>query len=258
MNFTFVCCYNNDEQIHSMLLPSLLKIGSVGQSQRIDEKYAHILIDNRNGQYLSAASAYNRVLRKSKELGDIIVFCHQDIAFNNTSIWEHAEERFKCNPNQILGVAGMLSCGITVSNLKYLDTDHYVTKCQVRKLTEVESLDECCFMMPSLLANKLPFDEYVCSSWHLYAVDASYAARIQYDIKSFVLPDEIYHKKNSLNGLYTDNSFLKSLWRMTRKYRHVYSTIYTPCYIISTNPLMAVAKISKTFFKNKLQEWFYQ
>ena len=257
MNFTFVCCYNNEEQIQSMLLPSLLKIGSVDQHQRADEKYVHILIDNRKGQYTSAAQAYNNTI-KNDNMNDVVVFCHQDIAFKNTLLWEHAEEEFKRNPSQMLGVAGMSSEGMTVSNLKYFDSDCYVTKCQVSGTTEVKALDECCFMIPRQLLTKLSFDEATCPSWHLYAADFCYAARTLYGINSYVLPDEIYHKKTNMGGLYTDNSFLRSIWRMTRKYHHVYPIIYTPCYIVSTNPIKATVKLSRTFIKNLLREWIYQ
>lgn len=37
---------------------------------------------------------------------------------------------------------------------------------------------------------------------------------------------------------------------MTKKYRKNYSFIFTPCYIISTSPVKALAKLTKSAIKN--------
>ena len=254
-SFTFVCCYNCDGQLQTMLLPSLKKIGSVNLTDRKTEKYTHILIDNRNKKYECAAKAYNQELRiKEQRLGKILVFCHQDISFDNSQLLNHAEEEFHKNPNQILGVAGMQQNEVVLSNLRYADSKKIITQNQVVSKMEVESLDECCFMVPRSLFEKLSFDEKTCSFWHLYAVDYCYAARIRYGIKSFVLPDIIYHKKETNNGLYADNTFLRSMWKMTRKYHREISTIYSPCYVIRTKSIFAILKLARTYLRNIIQQ----
>lgn len=242
-----------------MLLSSLMKIGSVDISLKQNMKYRHLLIDNRQGKYIGAAQAFNIELRaKGNTVGDYIVFCHQDIAFDDDTLWKRAEEEFRKNPNQLLGVAGMAKEGETISNLKYLDTNSYITRRQTDVKKEVETLDECCFIIPKHLFERLPFDEKVCPFWHLYAADYCYAVREKYDIRSYVLPEMIYHKESTLDGLYTDSKFLKSIWRLSRKYHRTNPIVYTPCYIIRTNPFWTVTKLSRTFLKNKMRQWLYR
>lgn len=242
-------------QLKTMLLPSLSKLGSIAISPSHNKKYSHLLVDNRWLRYDGAAEALNQVvnLNNKRLLGDILVFCHQDIAFDDTTLWERAEKEFLANPNQILGVAGVLHTGRVVSNLKYLDSMEYITRLQIQEKTQAESLDECLFMIPKRLYDILHFDEYVCHHWHLYAVDYCYAARTLFGIKSYVLPESIYHKVNAERGLTTDNHFLKSIWRMCGKYRKTFPVIYTPCYIVSTDPFRATIKIMRTFIKNLIK-----
>lgn len=243
--FSFICCYNDEEQLRNMLLPSLCIL-----EKQNGKKYSHILIDNRNREYASAAKVFNQIItQKEDSLGDIVAFCHQDISFKNTDLWDHAEQELKKDPLQILGVAGIAKTGVVISNLRYLKSDKYITRTQTMRKIQVESLDECCFIIPKKLLKKLTFDEKVCSAWHLYAVDYCYAAHAIYGINSYVLPGSIYHKKDGGSGQNIDYSFLKSLWKICRKYSSVTSTIYAPCYIIKTSPAKALARIMQTFFK---------
>lgn len=157
------------------------------------------------------------------------------------------------DPNQILGFAGMPKEGRTVSNLKYYRTGQFITGTQVQTKTEVCSIDECCFAMTKDLYARLSFDEHTCSHWHLYAVDFCYAANFKFGAKSYVLPETIYHKEDGTTGLQTDRHFLRTMWKMTRKYCRTLPTIYTPCYIISTDPMSAFCKISRSIIKNVIR-----
>ena len=154
------------------------------------------------------------------------------------------------NPNQILGVAGMPKGGRTISNLKYLKTGKYITTTQVAEKTEVHSLDECYFAMTKELYFKMKFDEQTCSHWHLYAVDFCYEARRKYGIKSYVLPESIYHKMDGASGLSTDIHFLWTMFKMTRNYQKEFNIIYTPCYIVSTYYPKTIFKLCRSILKN--------
>jgi len=210
-----------------------------------------VLIDNRLGVYKSCAEAYNLELKKKDEiLGDILIFCHQDIAFENKDFILRIINELNDNPNQILGFAGMPANGRTISNLRYLVSKQYITRTQLMVKTEVCSLDECCFAMTKELYKKIRFDEHTCTHWHLYAVDFCYDARRKLGVKSYVLPENIYHKYDGTKGLYTDGKFLYTIWRMTRKYYKDYTMIYTPCYIVSTSFIPCVTKIAKTLVRN--------
>lgn len=256
-SFSFICCYNNKIQLESMLIPSLKIINSIDIGNGSKSQYTHLLIDTNKKGYKSAAQAFNRELAAHyNQLGDILVFCHQDIAFFNQDLWIRAEKEFRKDMNQLLGIAGMPKTGHAVTNSKLLDNDRYLTSVQTKEKKEVESLDECCFMIPKSIYKKLKFDEKICHHWHLYAVDYCYAARIQYGTRSYVLPESIYHKKNAEGSLTTDNHFLKSMWKMTRKYSNCVNRIYAPCYIIPTNIIESILKLSRTFVKNTIKNLF--
>lgn len=209
-----------------------------------------LLIDNREGKYASCAKAYNAEIEQHwEELGDILVFLHQDIAFDDDVWLRRIETELSATPNQLLGFAGMLKAGRTVSNLRYHRTKEYITRAQVAEKTEVESLDECCFAMTKEMYRKIRFDEKTCHHWHLYAVDFCYDARRRLGAKSYVLPETIYHKEEAGSGLSTDRHFLRSIWRMRCKYRKDYPMINTPCYIMSTQLLLCLMKMGKTMAK---------
>lgn len=241
---SIICVYNNREQLDDMLVKSLININIGGGVKKL-------FIDNISNNYPSCANAYNTELRKHRnELGEILIFLHQDIAFDDNIWLERIVRELADNPNQILGFAGMPKAGRTISNMRYLKTKQLITRTQLKEKTEVESLDECCFAMTKKIYNKVRFDEETCSHWHLYAVDFCYEARRKIELKSYVIPELIYHKYDGTSGLSTDLHFLKTLWKITKKYRKNYSFIFTPCYIISTSPVKALAKLTKSAIKN--------
>lgn len=243
MKVTFICCHNNNEELNSMLLPSF---------SMLDKSTCNIILINAFKEgYKSAAEAYNKTIEKRKdEIGDILIFCHQDIAFDNITFLQNIISELTENPNQIIGFAGINTYGSVLSNLQYQESKQFITKNQTKEKTQVISLDECCFATSKTVYQKLKFDEYVCSHWHLYAVELCCNAR-RNGIPSYVMPDVIYHKKNN-SGMYTDKYFLKSLWKLAKKYRKDFDRIYTPCYICSTNRFIAAVKIFRTSIKNLL------
>lgn len=241
-----ICVYNNCKQMEDMLLKSCNKALSEGGGN-------FLLIDNQKGKYASCAEAYNKELKSRwNDLGDVLIFLHQDIAFDDDSFICRIEQELKTNPQQILGFAGMPRAGRTVSNLRYFSTKQFITCTQIKEKTEVESVDECCFAMTKNLYFKILFDEKTCSHWHLYAVDFCYQAKREFNISSYVLPESIYHKMDGSSGLSTDRHFLWTMFKMTRKYRNRFSTMYAPCYIVSTSLPKAMLKIGKTMLRNML------
>lgn len=242
MKVTFICCYNNAEELNSMLLPSFGKLDK--------DTVNYILIDSTLNNYRSAAEAYNKTIEKHKdEIGEILIFLHQDIAFSDSGFLEKIISELTANPNQILGFAGINDFGTVFSNLKYRKDKSFITRNQIKEKTQVCTVDECCFAMTKILYQKLLFDEYVCNHWHLYAVEICYNAK-KNKIPCYVLPDVIYHKEFSGGGLQTDSNFLTSMWRLVIKYGKEFNCIYAPCYICKTNRLQAAAKLFKTSIKN--------
>lgn len=246
MKATFICCYNNTKELNEMLLPSFKKLG------RNDSNL--ILIDTVKEKYKSAAEAYNKTIEKRKsEIGEILIFLHQDIAFNNSDFLDSIIFELKENPNQILGFAGINDSGTVLSNLKYRKEESFITRNQIKEKIKVCSLDECCFAMSSSVYDKLKFDEAVCNHWHLYAVELCYRAKKE-SIQSYVLPNIIFHKESNNGGLYSDKHFLTSMWRLAMKYKKDFECIYAPCYICKTNRLQAAVKLLKTSIKNLIHK----
>ena len=247
MGITFLCCVNDEKLLKSMLLSSF----EVLSTNNIE--YNVILIDAQKCQYHSAAEAYNVEAKKNnKILKNILVFLHQDIAFNSAELFINIIQELSNNPNQIIGLAGMPLRGRTISNLKYKETDSYITATRVYKKTEVCSVDECCFALTKDIFQKLMFDDTTCNGWHLYAVELCYRAASHLNVPSYVLPEIIYHKMNGTTGLTTDFMFLKTIWRIARKYKNYTMKIYAPCYIVSTSFIPCLLKITRTYLKNLL------
>lgn len=246
MSYTLICVYNNRDQLEEML-------GKSCEKTFLNRGGNLLLIDNRKGKYTSCAEAYNRELEMHRDvLGDVLVFLHQDIAFDDDLFIHRLEEEFRANPLQLLGFAGMPTAGYTVSNLRYFRTKQFITQAQIKEKTEVESLDECCFAMTKEMYWKFRFDEKICHHWHLYAVNFCYEARQWAGVRSYVLPESIYHKMDGTQGLNTDYHFLWTIWKMTKKYCHDFKVIYTPCYIIGTCFPNNLLKIFRTLVKNLL------
>lgn len=248
MGITILCCVNDEEQLNNMLLPSLYKLSQEGI------EYNMIFIDARKNHYHSAAEAYNTEVKKNEDiLKEILIFLHQDIAFDDAQLFLSIIRELTVNPNQIIGVAGMPTNGKTVSNLKYKESGCYITATQISEKTEVCSVDECCFALTRDLFLRLFFNERICDGWHLYAAELCYHAMAQCNIPSFVLPDSIYHKMNGSAGLSTDTSFLMTVWKIAREYKNNVTRIYSPCYIVSTSFIPCLLKIGRTFLKNLIR-----
>ena len=239
---TILSCYNNENCYQDMLLKSLLKQ---------DTKHEVIGIANHDGHYRSAAEAYNT--EYTKATGDVLIFCHQDIAFNNTSFIRSIENILEKNPDSIIGLAGIKKDGCVYSNLKYFNNDEYITKKRVQGyLDSVESIDECFIAINRQLFEKIKFNSEICDSWHLYGVELCYHARVKgYNV--LVSSIQAYHKYIKGDGLEIDVDFIRTINRMCSVYNKYFKTIYAPCYIVSTNIFLRTLRITKTSIKLKIK-----
>lgn len=240
---TLICCYNDRKCLEKMLIPSI-------ETQKIQPQL--ILIDNNKKRYKSAAQAYNKEFKEAK--GDILVFCHQDIAFDDSGFLQNVEKAFNKNPDSILGLAGIKKDGKMYSNLKYFGNKEYITQKRVIGDAEkVESLDECFVAIPKKHFMKLLFNEEVCDYWHLYVVELCYRAKKDLSINSNVIPLEAYHKIQEGNGLEVDSYYLSTINKICKNYKKSEKEIYAPCYIVPTGFLKKHLKFIKTRLKIKLK-----
>jgi len=226
MKITYICLYNNDEQLNQFLLPSMDLLRKKGRC------FDLILVDSKNKGYKSAAQGFNKTIEeKWDEIGEAVCFIHQDIRFDNVLFHDRLCKEFEVNPLQILGTAGIIKGESVRSNLKYWGDGSFITSLHIEgsDKIETESLDECCFATSKQVLMQIRFDEMVCFHWHLYAVDFCYASKIA-GYPSFVLPESVYHKYNNKGGLYRDKFYLQSMWKLLTKYKKITSYICAPCF----------------------------
>lgn len=257
MSISLICIYNDYDQLSNMLLRSLLKkkLGKNVENGyvRINSEVSLILIDNRSNLHSSAAQAYNFIVEKYIDvLGDILVFLHQDIMLDDNFFLTIKREFVTCN-NQILGLAGIDETGTVFSNLKYAKENNYITLNQISLKKAVKSVDECCFCISKNMLKFARFDEETCANWHLYAVDLCYHCNLYHNTEIYALPAlNCFHKYDGKNGLFTDLSFLVTMFNIARKYKKYCKEIYAPCYICKTNLFYLCIKLLKTMTKNAI------
>lgn len=136
-----VCCWNNEKQYNDVLLASL---------KRQNCLYELVSIDNRENMFSSCAAALNFGARKSN--GDVVIFVHQDISFDKDDSLEKFAQFIKEHSSLIVGTYGAA---------KHPYEEKYLC----------DTVDECCFGMTKESFDLLGFNEKVCDSWHLYAVE---------------------------------------------------------------------------------------
>ena len=233
--FSIVCCYNDKRILENFLLSSL---------EEQTEEYQLLLVDNTDNSFSSVAKAYNSVL--SKINGDNVLFCHQDFAFKESNKLESFEAFLNNHKKAVMGFCGIDDKGKVFSNLMVKGKEEYITLNRVEKIMPVESVDECCFGMSKEWLDTIgKFDEQTCDSWHLYATDYCYRTKLNGG-EVLLLPDKCYHKDVKADRSEVTKEYLSSLKKLRKKYKSEYKTIYSPCYIVSTNLVKYNIKTLKT------------
>jgi len=97
---------------------------------------------------------------------------------------------------------------------------------------EVSCVDEGLFGMRRETWENHPFDEKICRSWHLYAVEACLFAR-QQGSKVIVFPIQIHHFSRGKINI----SYMSELRKLCEHYRKSFRCIWTTCYKVKTNRL---------------------
>lgn len=201
---SFICVYNNEEILNQYLMPSLNKQNT---------EYELILIDNRENQFNSAASALNYGGRKAK--GKYLIFTHQDILIDNPNwIEETVQQLEKLKNWGIAGVAGKTNDRHIRTNIKHGIDSVAVSPFNLKKPIIASTVDECLFIIPKDVFSKYSFDEENCFDWHLYATD--YVLSIQekgYD--AYVIPTYLEHKSK---GSSMSKGYYDTLKKLQKKH----------------------------------------
>lgn len=199
-----VCVYNNIDCYYNELLDSFKK--------QTTSFSVHLLaINNTKNFYLSAAQAFNAVSHRLK--GKYVVFLHQDIRFNSiTSLHNIITQILAMQSTDIFGYAGVVR-GSRKTVLAYSSP------------VEVETIDECFFGMETTLFEQLQFNEELCCSWHMYAVEICLHNKCLGG-RNYVINSDITHLSPGVVSI----DYTKTLIKLISHYRkYGVASIWTTC-----------------------------
>lgn len=208
-----ICVYNNPEILEDFLVKSL--------KQQVDHEL--ILIDNNVHKFSSAAQALNYGVSKAQN--EYLMFVHQDIKLDNENWLKDAETIINSLDNWgVAGVAGKIpKYQSVVTNITQGIPPISVSPCKINKPHEAQTVDECLFLIPKSLFNKIKFDEDICHDWHLYAVDFCLTAK-ELGYKIYLLPLSLYHRSPGYSMSDEYDVTFRKLLKKHRKFFRVIST----------------------------------
>jgi hypothetical protein len=206
--------YNNYDTLNKYLLKSL-------DNQTAD--YELILVDNTQKKFNSASEALNHGGQRAK--GEYIIFVHQDVDLLSEKFLENLEQILDKIPNfGIAGVAGKSKLNrFIISNIKQGKPPKYAAKIQITETVNVQTVDECFFVTPKTVFDRVTFDEKVCDGWHLYAVDYCLSVgEMNYAV--CVVPISLYHR--SVAGSFS-RDYYSTIKKLIKKHEKNFDSIYT-------------------------------
>lgn len=202
MKVSVVCCYNDEKQYENMV--SSLSIQTL--------EHELIGIDNRDNHFRSAASALN--YGGNLAIGDILVFLHQDILFDYAESLSLFVDAISVDKESIIGLYG---------------ASHGKSEPIGKNLFRVETLDECCIAMKKSTWMKYRFNDLVCNSWHLYAVELCLRAS---EDEVLIVTGQFPITHLSMGAV--DECYMKTYKQLLMKYKN-HGWISTTCKSMPTN-----------------------
>lgn len=206
----------NKEKIYEGFLKNLKEQEGV--------QYELIKINNDHNQFSSAREAYNDAMKKAH--GDYFIFLHPDMRFlDKFALKDALEQIVKIDD---LGVAGVSGCPFELHHHKstILTTivqgdPYYRFGKSIDKVTEVQTVDECFFVMTRGFCENHPFTDV--KGWHMYAVEQCLIALLN-NKKNYVIPARMWHYSpgNSENWQYVQTGR-----EIVKRYGNHFSSINT-------------------------------
>lgn len=206
----------NKEKIYEGFLKNLKEQEGV--------QYELIKINNDHNQFSSAREAYNDAMKKAH--GDYFIFLHPDMRFlDKFALKDALEQIVKIDD---LGVAGVSGCPFELHHHKstILTTivqgdPYYHFGKSIDKVTEVQTVDECFFVMTRGFCENHPFTDV--KGWHMYAVEQCLIALLN-NKKNYVIPARMWHYSpgNSENWQYVQTGR-----EIVKRYGNHFSSINT-------------------------------
>lgn len=190
MDISLVCCYTKENMAMDMK----------HSAEKSNIEMEFIFIDNRENRFTSAASALNYGFDKSK--GDVVIFLHQDIVFEDPKDLNRMYDYLKEHSDTILGAA--------VNGMSF-DND----------FTKAKGLDECIVAVNRKVFDIIRFDEINFDGWHLYCADLCEQAN-QNGLNVEIMNSSIKHLSNGN----IDKAYKITLKKFRKKYRNKTKKIY--------------------------------
>lgn len=226
-NITVVCCWNN-EKVYGDFVETL-------KSQSIPCEI--IGIDNRSNKgFKSCAAAYNSVIGQVKT--KYVLYSHQDILLHD----REALARFvsyleRTGKDDILGAAGVRFdspegfSNVTHIHNKTGELVHGTASFPEGGMMWCDTVDECIFGGHTEHFRGHPFDEKVCSNWHLYAVEECLRTKALLGGKAWCCDVPVFHLSSGTTG----PAFLYGFYKVCRKYAEYFPFIRTTCFEARTD-----------------------
>lgn len=185
--------------------------------------YELILVDNTQKKFKSATEALN--YGGEKAIGKYIIFAHQDVDLLSKKFLEDLGLILSKITNLgIAGVAGKSELNrFILSNIKQGQPPKYAAKIQIKEPVNVQTVDECFFVIPKNVFEMVKFDEKVCDGWHLYAVDYCLSVK-EMKFLVCVVPISLYHR--SVAGSFS-KEYYSTIKKIIKKHKKNFDPIFT-------------------------------
>ncbi len=243
----------NKENIYQEFKKGLLK------QQNIN--YELIKVKNDHNQFSSARKAYNTAAKKAS--GKYLVFLHPDIRFlDRRALYDVLKQITALNDFGIAGIAGSPKklwkndqSYIVTTMIQGINKEHVGEK--INKVTEVQTVDECFFVMKRSYWQLHPFSDI--QGWHFYSVEQCLRA-IQSGKHNYVVPSRIWHLST---GVSEDSNYVKIgkiiVQRYGQNFPYINTTVtkwdthglkkyYTPWLHLAEHRLFRVVKKHKKIY----------
>ena len=185
--------------------------------------YELILVDNTQKKFKSATEALN--YGGEKAIGKYIIFAHQDVDLLSKKFLEDLGLILSKITNLgIAGVAGKSELNrFILSNIKQGQPPKYAAKIQIKEPVNVQTVDECFFVIPKNVFEMVKFDEKVCDGWHLYAVDYCLSVK-EMKFLVCVVPISLYHR--SVADSFS-KEYYSTIKKIIKKHKKNFDPIFT-------------------------------
>lgn len=231
---SIICICNHRKVYNECLLPSL-------QRQR-NCSYELLMINNKNNRYSNAVDAFCSVIKETT--GKYLMFVHQDMILEDDYFLNKTEKFLETHLEVgIAGVAGVKE-GMVYTNMYHNVPKILAGHRKIDREKEVNSLDECLFIIPKALLLEYPFDKEICHDWHLYAIEYCYRMKTM-NKQVMTLPYQTYHVSS---GHFMQVGYYDTLLKLAKKYRS-FKRLDTPIRAWTTHPLLL--KLNIMYLKRK-------